>query len=75
MSYFVSQNVGGNLHSAVQYINKTGLGMFVFQIDAATINACIVIWKFDDYPTYLHWCKRMKYDPVDTKEFFGDTMS
>lgn len=49
MSRFVSQNVYGNVHSAVQYVNENPkVGLEVFQFIPVSSNYTIVVYKIQE---------------------------
>ena len=61
----------GNVPMTVNTINKRGLGRFVLQIIALTpADQTQVIYRAEDYPSYLRLCEKLCINPVTTEEFF-----
>lgn len=52
----VSENVGGNIHSAVDYVNKAKLAENVILMDCVGgMNTIIVFRVEDDFDMQAHW--------------------
>jgi hypothetical protein len=64
----------GDIANAVVHVNKNHGAHLVFQFvqmpDAVKWKTTI-IYKFNDYPTYLWWCEKNGHMPVATKQFMG----
>ncbi len=67
-----SDNTGGNVHDAVSFANRVNVAQFVFSIvPVSGGSSAIIIYKFDDYLGYCHWCKQMKLKPNSHEVFFS----
>jgi hypothetical protein len=58
----VSENVGGNTHEVVRYINKGQLAEFVVQINTASsgMNSIVVLRVPDDFDINEWWKKNSR---------------
>lgn len=66
----ISENFGGNIHETVDRLNQLHLAHVVLQITGVSPGDCIVVFKVEDYATYLWFCDKMRRTPMSTKEFF-----
>lgn len=69
MSYLVTENIGGNLHQAAAGINQLGVARFVLAMDFSGNNT-VVVFRTDDYPSYVWLCGKLGRDPISTSEYF-----
>jgi hypothetical protein len=65
----ISMNTSGNVHAAVDLINSISAANVVFQI-IGEINP-IVVFKLEDYPSYLRLCEKLERKPLSAKGFFS----
>lgn len=69
---FETRLIGGTVPKAVQWVNDRGVQRFVFQFLWDDTYKCVeVIFRFDDYPGYCHFCERTGTKPKPVSEFFG----
>lgn len=50
-----SMNLGGNLHSAVSYVDKVGLVPYLFSLHSVSGHGSIAVFKFENEQTYNYY--------------------
>ena len=71
--YFVCETVPENVHGAIAKVNRLGVQNMVFQFLYTTGGLTQVVFGFDSYGQYEHFCAKMKRTPVPTNIFFGES--
>jgi hypothetical protein len=59
-----------NIPRTVKEINEQNLDQYVFQFVPIGAECCVVVFRTDSYPSYLHFCERAGLTPMSTSEYF-----